>query len=372
MRTIFLPALLFGTMLLLLWERDGALALAASASAAESGVMTRCESCHLTGSPGEGTIRLKGSDASSTCLLCHKDIYRVLSTDGSVYAPGGDFYWLRKSYEDGRNSSPGESHGHNVVALDFGLFPDPKYQFAPAAFPAYRSAWLGCTSCHDPHGGIGSMSVGSGYGSYRMLGGIGYQGGGEAMGFSFKEAAPVARGYDPRPDGRWPPETDRNHVDYGSGMSEWCANCHAGYDNAFPEKHPAGRDALLGSIADTYNAYRATGDNKGDEESAFDRLVPFERGVADARDLDPTSTAGPDAHANVMCLSCHRAHATPFRAIGRWDFETTFLADSPVLRLPDSFHVYFGEDVETRYGKLQRSLCNKCHHQDCVACHRKN
>lgn len=69
---------------------------------------------------------------------------------------------------------------------------------------------------------------------------------------------------------------------------------------------------------------------------------------------DPSST----------CLSCHRAPASAFSTIGRWDFQVTFLRDSPVLSSPEGLHAYYGEQIEERYNGWQRSLCNKCHLMD--------
>ena len=68
-----------------------------------------------------------------------------------------------------------------------------------------------------------------------------------------------------------------------------------------------------------------------------------------------------------MCLSCHRAHASAFQDIGRWDFTATFIvADS---HPQDGDGGASAEDIENKYyGKVwtdkQRSLCNKCHIND--------
>ena len=70
-----------------------------------------------------------------------------------------------------------------------------------------------------------------------------------------------------------------------------------------------------------------------------------------------SSTQGPTAASQVMCLTCHRAHATSAMDAGRWDFNVTFLHEDGVesgsYALPDPY-----ADVD------QRSLCNKCHIKD--------
>ena len=344
----------------------------AAAFGFHTGGSEECDGCHLThqtsSSDSSGfsdpttdstgsTWMLRGSDPSSTCLRCHTKIIQVLSTDGSAYTPGGDFFWLTRSYTGQGGRSWGDSHGHNVISRDFGLNRDQSLRSAPSdGTVIYQSSWLGCTSCHDPHGVIGE--------SYRLLGGVGYQGGGLAQDIHFTQPAPIARAY-PAEGDQLPPETDRNHVDYGTGMSEWCINCHSGFaSGSGAHLHPAGREATLGMLARFYNAYVATGKMTGSPESSYDRLVPFERGVKDPALLSPTSTEGPDAQANVMCLSCHRAHASAFSDAGRWDFQATLLTSSAVLSTPEGVHAYYGEDIANRYQPFQRSLCNKCHVQD--------
>lgn len=44
--------------------------------------------------------------------------------------------------------------------------------------------------------------------------------------------------------------------------------------------------------------------------------MPFGLGTADIWSLDPSRTSGPDYGANVMCLTCHRAHASAFQDSG--------------------------------------------------------
>jgi hypothetical protein len=328
---------------------------------------------------------LKGTDASSTCLNCHDGAgrYHIKSGDGSNVNQGGDFYWMTKDYTVIVRGNPvlysKDDHGHNIVAEDFGMLADtdPDNEFAPGG--TYPAASLGCNSCHDPHGkvaggtalGQAAISVsgsygaadpvdGSIHGNFRLLGDSSYTPPG---GSTFGAPAPIA--------------TTRNgstsygeETDYGEGMSEWCANCHTNYINdSF--KHPAGNGEHLGGLSANYNKYVKTGDITGDVLTAFDPLVPFERGVADGSLLDPTSTAGTDAASNVMCLTCHRAHASANANAGKWDFEVEFLADSHALQsadVPLGAAVYYGRglviDPVTTYGPYQRSLCNKCHIQD--------
>ena len=69
-------------------------------------------------------------------------------------------------------------------------------------------------------------------------------------------------------------------------------------------------------------------------------------------------SAGPTGSSRVVCVSCHRAHATSAPDAARWDFSVTFLhedgEESGSYPIPGGSY----EDIN------QRSLCNKCHSRD--------
>ncbi len=346
-----------------------------------------CEGCHVMHSSRSVAYKwlLQQTDPSSVCLNCHagegsRDSYHIASPDGSAMSPGGDFYWLKKNFFWGHGSSPGDSHGHNIIAIDYGFTVDTRLTTAPGG--SYQAFALGCNSCHDPHGkgraglpvkGSGSYGATSNsitvLGNYRLLGGRGYDGGAYVQGYSFPNDTPIARQNSAVPYG----ETNTSHVDYGSGMSEWCANCHAGIltdrhqggPNSF--EHPIGNDALLENFVDSYNRYVKTSDFSGTDATSYLALVPFERGVTDPALLNPTSTRGPDNWSNIMCLTCHRAHASAFQYIGRWDFSAQLVADShPAANDAgvtgnDVFYSYYGRNMINEFGQGQRILCEKCH-----------
>jgi hypothetical protein len=341
--------------------------------------------------PAEFT--LKGSDPSSTCLRCHAAsgaIQSVLSNDGSKFTPGGDFYWLQKTFswtEGGVHYlSAADSHGHNVLALDYGLHQDGRHSVAPGG--SYLASTLACTSCHNPHATTGTNGEfgkttsrltiygvetfeDTTNGNYRLLGGAGYQGSQQGSAVTFTHGAPLAVA----DSSSWT-ESDSSHPGYGSGMSEWCANCHPAFLNSSTGgvggKHPAGKGAKLNAeLARNYNAYTKSGDINGTQGSAYLALVPFEVGASDVVLLNPSSSAGPDlGNANVMCLTCHRAHASAFQSIGRWDFEATLITDSHPkfddggVSGNDVVNSYYGRNMASEFGNAQRQLCNKCHLKD--------
>ena len=369
-----------------------------TAQAFHDGGVAHCDGCHTMHNSEDGQPIIdglpvgvtgdsltKGTDPSSTCLVCHEGSrsYHVLSPTATItnLTPGGDFQWLKKSFTWIVRGNPvtrkGESFGHNVIAADYGLVQDSVLDKAPGG--EFQSAWLACSSCHDPHGKkvdkVGPIAESGSYGAqptattdvgnFRLLADIGYMPG---PGVQYNVRPPIAR------TGSGAQEKDTLHTDYGKGMSEWCATCHTKFlaGGKGEHKHPASNTATLGqgSIALNYNAYVATGDLRNSSDKSFDQFVPFERQVTSTADLDETTTEGPDSNSNVMCLSCHRAHVSAFPNAGRWDFETELLVDSHPKDTDagavtgDELASYYGSTIATRYNPSQRSLCNKCHIQD--------
>jgi hypothetical protein len=364
------------------------LGLGGTAWAFHGGGVAHCDGCHTMHGVGENAyvgaeneLLLIGGTPSDTCLNCHAKAgrsYNILSNNGSSWTPGGDYFWLTASYSNvirgNTVSSDPDNMGHNVISPINSIAVDGTNTQAPGG--TYPSSNLGCSSCHDPHGQVQGgtsqgqlpISVSGSYGAdpapgtiagnYRLLGDSAYAG-------ANLEDAPIAvtAGFG---------ETDASHPAYGQGMSEWCGSCHTDFVDA-NFKHPAGNTNVLGTKADTYNNYVATGDWTGVQGSAYTALVPFERQETVRATLlaAVTSTAGPEQADNVMCLTCHRAHASAFNNATRWDMETEFLAESlpsaanlGAMGVSDVTAPYYGRDIATEFGEYQRSLCNKCHVKD--------
>jgi len=203
----------------------GAATVGNPASAFHSGGTGECTGCHdmhKTQSSSEGmdnnVALLAGKDPGSVCLGCHlktgqkqPDSYLVATADLDMPAgmppvqltPAGDFGWLKKSYRWGAGEgggggySPGERHGHSIVADEYRFSLDTERITAPGG--TYPSNSLSCISCHDPHGKyrrfaggsigtVGAPTWASGsydsspdptgnqsVGVYRLLGGKGYK-----------------------------------------------------------------------------------------------------------------------------------------------------------------------------------------------------
>jgi hypothetical protein len=349
--------------------------------------------------------------------------------------PGGDFSWLTMTFSATASygapvTSKGERHGHNVVAQDYGLVADTTLLTAPGgSFPA---ASLSCASCHDPHSrarvidangtiansafGTKVLPIGSS-GSYGAVATLN-----EAVGV-YRLLAPSNYSQDsvtnPLPFNANPPVavapatynqsegTSEVRVAYGAGMSEWCANCHRSIHNPNTGGantaliHPAGNGALLTAtandlagnnngttIAAIYNAYKMSGDLTGVQTASYTSLVPYEEGTTTIATLASHAsntgayTAGPSAGTeNVMCLSCHRAHAGGFDSLSRWNNKAEFLTVGGAFPGTDATGegaygqysmgmtqaqqqaAYYDRPAST-FAYAQRSLCNKCHAKD--------
>ncbi|WP_246014656.1 hypothetical protein [Geomonas oryzae] len=376
-----------------------------------------CDGCH--GAPaGSGLSALQpGTSTSEICLRCHaaarpEDCQVATSpapprgVPPASLTPGGDFAYLTKQYywsevNGERAVSPGERHGHNIVAPAYGYFPDTTLTSSPGGtYPSYA---LSCVSCHDPHGnyrvidGSGTItdsgnpvtdsgsygatpSATDAVGSYRMLAGSGYGTKGTSHNFVYDPPIAVA----PRDYNRGENSAD-TRVAYGKGSSEWCLNCHGGMSSGKggAHLHPSGV-ALGDAMARTYNRYVKSGDLSGNESTAFTSLVPFQSGdLTDVRQLAAitTSHSGPKADDKVMCLTCHRAHASAFDAITRWNTKGTVLTVNGGYPGTDAvnqgsdpgaaggktraeYRVAMYDRDPSHFARFQRSLCNKCHAKD--------
>ncbi len=410
--------------------------LSTTAGAFHEGGTAQCDGCHTMHNTSGRVVNnylLMSSDQSSMCLSCHAsagflpDTYRIATypTPGPTFpprqlTPGGDFAYVRKNYHwvtsgGAAAGSIGDSHGHNVVALDFQFSKDTVHNYAPGG--SYPSDYLSCTSCHDPHGkyrimadGItqstSSLPIGESgsfgalptaakaVGVYRMLGGAGYlpesiKRVSPALAFGNNTPAPVAVA--PQDYNRPETLTD-TRVSYGMGMSEWCGNCHGSYlysKHSATLSHASGNNIKLQDVAAEYNSYIKSYIYTGTFDTAYTSLVPFEQGTNNLSALaaDTSSTTGASPGSNVMCLTCHRAHASAWNSATRWNSAAgsylTIDGSYPGINAPtlngqkgeyatgktvqEYQQAMYGRDISkfapdiTKPGTDQGSLCNKCH-----------
>ena len=389
------------------------------------GGVADCVGCHqMHNAPGANL--LIASDQSSVCLSCHgtsgQISYHVLSPDADMPAgtppvnegPGGDFGWLHKTYiftiaGSLASTDNGQTHGHNIIAAGYigGAYTvDPDNPTAPGG--TFSSALLACTSCHDQHGKgrwtvAGTYSKTSGaiytsgsYGSipstfgptgellstgvYRLLRAA------EAVdGVTFPALPPVAVVPSTYNRSEFYAQT---RTAYGSGMSDFCATCHPDmHSTAGILRHPTGQ-VMSGAVQGNYNSYVKTGAMTGSPSTSYLSLVPFEEGLsystaniatlkAHAQTNDsvlngPGSGTVP-ATATIMCLSCHRAHASGWASMFRWNKDVTTITVAGAYptgndagwgrTLAEVSKAYYDKNV-TKFAAFQRTLCNKCHGLD--------
>ncbi len=397
------------------------------AFAFHSGGVAECMGCHALHNAKSASSLLVGTDVSSTCLTCHHSAIagnEYVSTDESAMpagtppgnrTPGGDFGWLKKTYTwnpgDGAKTEAGDRHGHNIVSIDFSYAADTTNLIAPGG--TMDATQLSCNSCHDQHGKLRRLSggtfatsgapiIGSGsyntspdpvagqaVGAYRLLRGgttaaseAGSGGVTFAAGVVFNAVAPSTFN---RSEAVTP-----TRVAYGAGNSTWCAACHPDMHSATSSKmtHPVNQ-GLGPTVTANYNAYKGSGDATGTQASSYDSIVPFQTGnTSDYAVLKPLAvndgsvSTGPETSDRVMCLSCHRAHATGWESLLRWDNGIELIvvegqwpgtnAAGSVASLPvwakgrsvAERSMAYHDKPATNYATYQRPLCNKCHSKD--------
>ena len=394
-----------------------------------SGGVAECGGCHsMHSAKAGGSFLLIGTDQSSTCLTCHMHAgdtgpssYHIATADADMgvgvapkqRTPGGDFGWLRKDYTmtiRGTTSTEyGRTHGHNIVAVDVaGYVADSDNSTAPGG--TFSSAQLGCTSCHDPHGQVRRKSdgtyargavlggtadpiiasgsydnsvapaAGQAVGAYRLLRGLGDN----TQGVNFTG---VAIAVTPSTYNRTESAT-QTRTAYGANLTNtwgnWCATCHPDMHSSGNYVHPV--DQSLGStIAGLYNAYVKSGDMSGTSASSFTSLVPFAENTGDIATLQSHAKNtdaylnGPGSSDKVVCLSCHRAHASGFPEALRFNMEGEFMMynslypgtdSTPTVpqfargRLAAETQAAYYDRPVTKFASYQRVLCNKCHAKD--------
>lgn len=420
-----------------------AAAMPGSVCAFHDGGVAACDGCHtmhnssnnLTMTKNPQTVEkgnpylLLGSDQSSTCLICHAGSsntknFKIATSPppaaGSPplqLTPGGDFAYLQKNYNwitstGTPTSSPGTNHGHNINAVDFLYFTaGARWATAPGGF--YPTVSMSCISCHDPHGkyrimdAAGTMIATTGapisssgsygalptsntaVGSYRFLSGKYYKPSSLQGNYNFVSDAPIAVA----PVTYNATETAADiRVAYGKGMSEWCGNCHGTLQHNMINpastvvNHPSGYSATLVNVFTTYNSYISTGNLANTNPNlGYSSLVPFEENVSDLATLtaDTGRTSGASSSNSVMCLTCHRAHASAWDSSTRWNTNKgVYLTvagaypgiDSTTLQGQQGEYATgktMAEYQQTMYGRpagkfatFQWSLCNKCHEND--------
>ncbi len=291
-----------------------------------------CEQCHAMHYSENGASRLypppsppeEGSrgvgpfpsllfrNVTDLCLSCHKD-----STAPNVWSgnwPGGSYSNTGTGGDSANGHNPGGTFGNESkdIPLDptLGLTPPGQTQTLPE---------FHCATCHEPHGWSSDAVNGNPHVfAYRLLrkqivgpGGAKVDVSGVILnGFAEEQLNEEA--------------SNMNHNVYRSlarvgdgskGFGKWCAACHGGFHSdtqGSPElkkvsgqwiRHPTAM-ALGDNVATNYGA-------------TYNPDYPVETTNTSATTDANWSMSGTTER--VFCLSCHYAHASPYKNATRWN-----------------------------------------------------
>ncbi len=298
---------------------------------------TKCISCHSS------------TDNSPTKYIGESVVPVVYNTVEPInLTAGGNFYYVQ---------SLGDGYGHNVISIDATLSSAPGasetgvgcgFEGCHKSLASIRlgpgADWFlnplrgnGCIGCHVPKhhapdpapGGV----VKEENGCYRFLTGPCWvfpnpphcsRPGVEGIEDSDWELTVSPTDHNEYRDTNKPAAPYSPGYTNPQGISDFCAGCHRDYhswdlygggarnrnENGSWLRHPAGDREIPNS--GEYAAY-----------TVYNPQAPVSRPVLTV--VSNTVTPGVD---RVMCLSCHRAHGSPYPDMLRWNYEEMIAGDS--------------------------------------------
>ena len=260
-----------------------------------------------------------------TCVGCHTGVvddgpipFVNSASEPSTYLAGGNFYWVAQT--------GGSAKGHNVKGVP-NMIADATLTAAPGdAIACADSCHLtlfepqndtldtGCQGCHlNPRHHAPQQTAGA-----PALAANGY--------FRFLSGHYEGDGVEGIEDADWQfTATATDHNEYlglvnensgggfddigGNTMTAYCTGCHGNFHaqsdvNGYWIRHPS--DAVLPT------------DGEYADYTAYDPVAPVARPDLTTIGAPQTVVPGTDM---VMCLSCHRAHGSPYDDLLRWDYD---------------------------------------------------
>ena len=282
-------------------------------------LVTDCIGCHTGTNSGGNTPYVFSSS---------EPVYNSTGTEADTTTlAGGNFYWVQAG---------GDAKGHNVSGLcsaDGTLSTPPGFNGGRAAADNSTpggGTWPGAqqVTCAGLYGCHGSHTVDS---SMEAIRGGHHHGVGDAItvpGSSPEGGYRILVGIAGYEDSDWEYRPSANaHNQYkgvdGAGgtdkstISYLCAQCHGQFHDGTENigssspwlRHPTDYDMGNTGVSSEYRDY-------GGVSNTYQVVTPV--GSSDVSSVKSTVAFADDSI--VTCISCHRAHGTPYYKIMRWDY----------------------------------------------------
>jgi hypothetical protein len=304
-----------------------------------------CSNCHTMHNSQDGSNSVAPAVSTGPhealtrgdCVGCHTGDNQPGDPTPYVLAPsepeygtdtlaGGNFWWVADSGDDN------DTKGHNVLGISS---PDGVLSEAPGSWiscanschyslavkpevnpPSVEASPGGCQGCHlkvRHHADDSATIVGSAAGWYRFLAGhMSGEGHGvegiEDADWEYTRSAGDHNEYFGLVGNH---DTNAGFANLGNTMTAYCCGCHGqfhlqGSAGVSPWlRHPS--DAVIPDDKE-YAAY-----------TVYNPLAPPARPDLEPYESGPSEEVTPGTDL-VMCLSCHRAHGTPYPDMLRWDY----------------------------------------------------
>ena len=338
-----------------------------------------CSTCHTmhnsqngvavdTGGPFSFLLKGYASGGGTSCWGCHSSTSTTANVDAPTGAPsvshnygvdlaGGNFGYITgvKSATLGSNMT----RGHNVTDVgtantdtNFTAYP-PGDQFSQTTLTNTTFTCAGQFGCHGDRAATDEYTAVKGAHHYvddvLKFGGIVEASQGTVVGNSYRFLLGVKGGEDADWEGSG--LTNIKHNEYkgattavtgskilpgGNTISGLCNECHGDFHGE--DAAETGGSASPWKRHPTDIALPTTGDYAGYD--SYNSAVPIARTT-----IPIAASASNVTNAVVMCLSCHRAHATKYPDILRWDY-TKMLAGNAATadRNTGCFACHTGKD----------------------------
>jgi len=339
------------------------LGLLAFSSVVKAKVTGLCSNCHTMHYSQHGSVLAAWGSGGpyqylliNDCIGCHSNSSgnativngtpMVLTSSAPAYPPdgsssstlaGGNFYWL----VNGNGSYDKDTLGHNVTDIP-GVDKDGNNgNSAPGGTncatchdtnlltPQTHSGrtYSGCEFCHNVkhHADDSSTVVGETGGWFRFLNFCSYH-----PSTYQPDGFVGVKGIEASDWEQNPSSTGHNEYQGASGsdtshsISQYCAVCHGDFHDKPGEssdtggsspwlRHPT--DYAIPNSGEYAYAFGASGGT-----GTYDPLVPISR--PDMTSFTAVSSQVRIGTDQVQCLSCHRAHGSPYPDMLRWDYTT--------------------------------------------------